>query len=416
MTGSKLWTRSFVIISLVNFLVGMSLLLLMIVVTKVATDRFDASPALAGLSASIFTIGAFVTRPICGKWLHQVGQARMVYTGAILNLALTLLYFAANSNTVLLVIRLLHGAAFGTMTLATATIVAHIVPRERYGEGIGYFTLGQTMATAIGPFLGLLLLRHGSFNTIIIVCASVSAIGLLLLPLASVKNLELTEEQLAETKGFKLRNFVEPKVIPIGLTVMATFICSSSVTSFLALYSEDIQLTRAASVFFIVYAAVMFVTRPLIGRRFDVKGENSVMYPALIIFALSLAIYSQARHGLVLLMAAAIMGVGFGAVQSSGRVISIKITAPHRVGQATSTFYIFGDIGLGVGPLLCGLLVPSTGYRGAYVIMAVLAVLCLPLYHVLYGRRARPGLRPSHADTAQDVETRGPRYQTPDSQ
>ncbi|MBN1631992.1 MAG: MFS transporter, partial [Thermoleophilia bacterium] len=56
------------------------------------------------------------------------------------------------------------------------------------------------------------------------------------------------------------------------------------------------------------------------------------------------------------------------------------------MGQATSTFYIFGDTGLGLGPLLCGLLIPWTGYRGMYGVMGGLAVVSLVLYHLLHGR------------------------------
>jgi MFS family permease len=58
------------------------------------------------------------------------------------------------------------------------------------------------------------------------------------------------------------------------------------------------------------------------------------------------------------------------------------------MGQATSTFYIFGDTGLGLGPLLCGLLIPWIGYRGMYGVMAAVAVVSLVLYHTLHGRRA----------------------------
>jgi MFS family permease len=93
----------------------------------------------------------------------------------------------------------------------------------------------------------------------------------------------------------------------------------------------------------------------------------------------------------VLLLAAAVMGLGFGAIQACGRALTIKVTPLHRMGQATSTFYIFGDTGLGLGPLLCGLLIPLTGYRGMYGVMAVVAAASLIIYHVLHGRHAGGG-------------------------
>jgi MFS family permease len=279
--------------------------------------------------------------------------------------------------------------------VAAGTIVASVVPSKRYGEGLGYFTLSQIMATALGPFIGLLLIRHGSFDSVIIACAIASAAGLLIMPVLSVKDVELTAEQVEETKGFRLGSYIEPKVVPVALVVMVVYLCYGSVISFLALYSEEIGLMGAAGFFFIVYATVTFLTRPFVGRRFDAKGENSVIYPAIPVFALGLAALSQARHGYMLLIAAAIMGLGYGAIQSSGQAIAVKVTPPHRSGLANSTFYTFADIGSGVGPLLCGLLVPLTGYRGMYLAMAIVAVGGLVLYYALYGRHAGGGVTAS---------------------
>lgn len=385
----KLLTRNFVVLTLENFLIAMNYYLLIVAVSKFATDEFGVSTALAGFSASIFVVGGLVARPLCGKWIHRVGQTGTLYAGALLSLVMTLLYFAATSVGLLLIIRFVHGASFGILTVAAGTIIAGVVPRERYGEGIGYFGLSVTVATGIGPFIGLLLGRHGSFDAIIIACSIAAAIGVLILPLLSLKDPELTKEQLEETKGVRLRNFIEPSVIPIGLVTMLLYLCYASVVSFLALYSEEIQLETAAGYFFVVYAAAMFVTRPFVGRRFDLKGENAIIYPAIPVFAAGLLVFSQARQGAVLLLAAAIIGIGLGAVTSSGQTLVAKITPPHRLGLANSTFLMLADIGVGVGPLLCGFLIAVTGYRGMYVVMTGVAAACLVLYHVLYGGRKR---------------------------
>ena len=387
MTRQKLWTRSFAIITLENFLVALNFYLLMIVVAKFATDRFGVSTAVAGLAAGIFIAGGLVARPLSGKWIRRVGQTRMLYAGALLGLALTLLYFAATTPALLLLIRFLHGVAFGITTVATGTIVAGVVPRERYGEGIGYFATGATVAVGIGPLIGLLLIQHGSFNAIILTCSIVSAIALLIIPLLSVSELELTKEQVEEARGFRLSTYIEARVVPISLVLFVSYMCYSSIVSFLALYAEEIHLVAAAGFFFVVYAVVVFISRPFVGRRFDARGENSVMYAALFIFALGLALFSQARGAWVLLLAAAAIGFGFGAVQSSGQAIVIKLTPPHRMGLAISTRFMFIDMGTGIGPLLWGLLIPITGYRGMYAVVATVAAGCLLLYYALYGKR-----------------------------
>ncbi len=389
MTAQKLWTRSLVIITLENFLLALNFWLLLSVAAKFATDRFGASTALAGFAASIFIIGAIIGRPLSGRWIHRVGQTRLIYLGNLLGLILTVLYFAVDSAGTLLLLRFLHGAVFGVTHVAVGTIVAGVVPRRRYGEGIGYFTLGQIMATAVGPLIGLPLIQQGDFASVIVICSVASALGLFLLPLLAVKDLKLTDEQLTETRGFKLSNYVELGALPIALVALVLYFCYANIISFLALYSQEVRLTGAANFFFLLCAAAMLVTRPFVGRLFDAKGENAVIYPALPLFALGIAVFSQARAGYVLLLAAFVIGLGFGAVQTSGQTIAVKITPPHRAGLATSTFYMFADIGAGMGPLLCGLVIPFAGYRGMYLAVAAVAAGGLALYHATYGR-AKP--------------------------
>ena len=214
------------------------------------------------------------------------------------------------------------------------------------------------------------------------------AAGLLLLPFLSVENVRLTEGQLEEARGFKLRSFIEPRAVPIALVTMVLYLCYASIVAFLALYAEHIRLVSTASVFFIVYAVVVFLARPSVGRRFDARGENSVMYMAIAGFAIGLAVFSQARNSWMLLLAAVINGIGFGALQSSGQTIAVKSAPPHRMGLATSTFFLFADIGVGVGPLLAGVIIASIGYRGAFGVLTGVVAGCVLLYYALHGRQA----------------------------
>ena len=104
-------------------------------------------------------------------------------------------------------------------------------------------------------------------------------------------------------------------------------------------------------------------------------------------FALGMLLFSQAGHGISLLLAGALIGLGYGNFISCAQAISIKDVLPHKLGLATATFFIFVDLGFGVGPYLLGFLIPFTGYRGLYLIMAILILATIPLYYFLYGRK-----------------------------
>jgi MFS family permease len=166
MRKPKLWTKDFFIITFVQLFFALNFYLLMIIISVFATDKFDSSPSVAGLAASIFVIGSLFARFLTGRWIERIGRKKTLYGGLLLGVVMTLLYFVANNIFSLLVIRLLHGASFGIITTTAAIIVASIIPIERRGEGIGYFALSVTLATAIGPFLGMFLSQHGNYDVI----------------------------------------------------------------------------------------------------------------------------------------------------------------------------------------------------------------------------------------------------------
>lgn len=361
----------------------MNYYLLMIIVSEYAMNEFGASSSQAGFAASIFVIGALIARLFAGKWIARIGYKKMLCVGVIASIVITLAYFWVNGIVLLLVIRFLHGAAFGITSTSSATIVADIVPVDRRGEGIGYYSLSQTLATAIGPFLGMFLSQHGSYGMIFVACTITSAISVAITPFLSLRKTELTEEQIKGMHGFKPSNFIERKAVPISIIALLIYVCYSSVVSFLTVYSKEIHLVDAASFFFIVYAVVVLASRPAVGRTFDRRGENVIMYPAILIFAIGMFLFSQSYYGIVLLLAAAFIGLGLGAIQSSTQTIAVKVTPYHRMGLANSTYFMLADVGMGLGPLLVGFLIPFSGYRGMYTVVTIVALACIFLYYLV---------------------------------
>lgn len=388
MSKPPLWTKDFLIVAFLNFFVAMNFYLLMVIISGFAIETFGSSPGEAGLAVGIFVIGALISRLICGKWIERVGRKRMLYGGLILGLVMSLLYAAINGITFLLVVRFVHGIAFGVVSTTAGTIVADIVPKQRLGEGLGYFMLSVTLATAIGPFLGMSMVRHSGFAMVFGTCAVAAAASLASALFLSVPEIDLTEEQLKAMKSFSLESFFEFKAIPISVFCGIIYFCYSSVLSFITPYAKEVRLMDAASLFFLVYAITVLISRPYTGKLFDAHGENTTMYPAILVFVAGIILFGQARHGGTLLLGAAFIGLGSGAIQSVSQAISVKVAPHHRIGVATATFFIFMDAGAGIGPFLFGLFVPITGYRGIFTGAAGVAFVCLFLYYVFHGKQA----------------------------
>lgn len=97
-------------------------------------------------------------------------------------------------------------------------------------------------------------------------------------------NHDIVTEEQSRPKG--LSAFLQKEALPISCVVILVGIAYASVLSFLSIYSEMLHLVTASSFFFIVFAVVTFVTRPFTGKIYDHFGENKVMYPVLLSFAI----------------------------------------------------------------------------------------------------------------------------------
>ncbi len=387
MTQSKLWTKDFIIMSASTFFGSLTFYLLITTLSVYAMEEFNASQSMAGLASSIFVVGALVFRLFAGKYMEVIGRKKMLYGGLFLFLIMMLFYFIVDNMNVLLIIRFIHGASFGVFTTATAAVINDIIPNERRGEGISYFSLSITLAMAVGPFLGLYLSQQGSFTMIFGVCTIFSLISTIILLFVHIPKGDITKEQLDAMKGFRLKDFFEIKAVPISIIIAIMGFAYSGILSFMTSYAKEINLMEAASFFFLVYAVFILVSRPFTGRLLDQKGDNIVIYPAIILFAIGLVTLNQAHHGFTLLLAGALIGLGFGTLSSCCQAIALKESPQHRVALATSTYFVFMDSGVGIGPFLLGFIIPMVGFRGLYLTLAVVVFASIFLYYVLHGRK-----------------------------
>lgn len=385
----RLWTKDFLLDTIINFILYLIYYLLMVNITVFATEELHTSLSAAGLVSGIFVLGILVGRLLSGKWIEKIGRRKTLYIGALLYFIVTFFYFTAHDVSILCIIRFLHGLAFGVAATATSTIITSIIPSTRRGEGINYYALSTSLASAIGPFLGMFFHQLAGFNFIFIFCTSLLGINVILTLFLNVEEIELTEKQLADLKGFKIESFIEYSTLPIAIIAIIVGLCYSSVLSFLDAYARVLNLVSAGTFFFVVYAMTVTITRPFTGILFDRKGENSVIYPCYIFLAIGLLILSQTHQGWVLLLAGAFIGLGYGTFFSNGQAVSVKIAPPHRMALATSTYFLFLDFGLGIGPFLLGFLRPMFGFPGIYRATAVLSLFCLFLYYELHGKKVR---------------------------
>ena len=383
--SQRLWTGDFVLAIVTNLCISMVFYLLMTTMALYAVDRFRASESAAGLASSSFLIGALVARIFAGKFLDFVGRRRTLALSLVVFVVASVAYLPVDDLTLLILLRFVHGLAFGTGNTAITASVMGLIPAHRRGEGIGYFGISSTLSTAAGPFLAVILLQEVGYDALFVFSAACSLAGLALSLVLRLPERTPSPEERARLWRLPLSDMVDPAALPIASLMLVTGFAYSSVLTFLNSYTASEGFATAAGGFFLVYAIVVLLSRLVMGRIQDYRGDNAVVYPTLVSFALGLALLGTAPSGLVVVVAGAFVGFGFGALMPSAQAIAVTEAPPHRVGTATSTFYLLLDTGTGLGPLLLGVLIPVTGFHGMYLVLAALVLASALLYHRVHG-------------------------------
>lgn len=384
-----IFSGTFVAISLINMLGLAGYYAIFVVSTRYLSEVFHASPALAGLATGLIVIGCLVGRFFTGSIVHSAGYRRVLFCGVVLYLLTNAAYFFADSLTLIFLVRFVSGVAVGIVGTVTGTIVAMVVPPQFHGRGIAYFSMSTALSLCFGPFIGIALVDTLGYEGIFAIGTAMAFANLTLVPFVKV-----TARKKIGPHKITLADFIEPKLIPFSLLVCVVCLAWGNIQAFMAAYARTYDVVAAASLFFLVYAVAILFSRPFSGKIYDAHGAPVILYPALVILAVSLGLLWSTHESWSVLLAGALAGLGFGNFQSVAQVSAISMVTRERYAQATSTFYIFFDLGIGLAPYLAGYVVPHAGYDGLYGLNAVVVALCLVWYAAMHSS-GRLSHRPS---------------------
>ena len=393
---SKLWTRDYVLGIAINLFLLLNYFPLITMTTDYAMELFGASAAVAGAAASVFILGAVVSRLGSGALLDKIGRKRMLVGGLVVDAVCSVFYFFVADLAALFVLRIAHGLAFGAASTAISTVATSIVPADRKGEGIGYYMLSVTMGAAIGPSLGIRMAQAGSY-TLVFACSMVFICVALVLaivlrvpaPTGTGGYVTLSGKPAQRPVRHGIARIIEPAAVPISAVACLVFFAYSSLLAYLSRFGQETGLEAATGWFFVIYALTMFVTRPFTGKLFDRRGAHVVMVPAFVSLGVGMAVLGTANSGLGVFAAAALCGFGVGTAQACGLTIAVQKTPIENIGLANSTYYALLDTGVGLGPMVLGLLIPYLGINGVYLAMTGVAAAALVLFLII-SRKPKP--------------------------
>ncbi|MDI6812175.1 MAG: MFS transporter [Desulfitobacteriaceae bacterium] len=376
----KLWTRDFILIALINLIIFLGFQMLMPTLPFFVT-YLGGSNAAAGLVIGVFAVSSVLIRPFAGKAIDTYGRKGVFLLGLVVFLMSVLAYHWLASIVVLMLFRFIHGLGWGASSTAGGTIAADVIPKKRLAEGMSFYGLASNLSMAIGPALGLYLIQRYSFGALFFSSASTVVLALLF---ALVIHYQKTPPNSAKVKA----SLFEKSAFRPSLIIFFVTMTYGAIVSFLALYTKELGIGNIGP-FFTVYALTLIVVRPVFGKVADRRGYNIVMIPGLLAVLVTMILISKSQALGLLLTAAVIYGIGFGAVQPTLQAMAVQNVPFNRRGAANGTFYSAFDLGIGLGSGIWGTVAQFFGYSQMYLWAAVPAIIAFILY-LTQGRQPRP--------------------------
>lgn len=374
--AARLWSRSFIFIMVANALLFM-VFEMMLPTLPLFVSKLGGGASQVGLVTGIFMFSAILIRPFTAKLAAKFDKKYLLLTGLAICALMTGAYYLSTSIGMILVFRVLHGLGFGLATTYFATLATASIPKERRGEGLGYFGVGETVAVSVGPLIGTAILMRYDFHNLFFGGALILLLAVLMTAFISRKpQTEIETDARHEEAKVKL---IERKVLFPSLLILLVGIAAGSVMSFIALYAAEKGFVSVAWFFFIV-AAASFAVRLVSGKMFDRLGPGSVLVPSAFFMIAGIWLLTLAGSETLFLLSAVLYGLGFGAVFPAIQTWCVNRVGEHEHENAMASFFNFFDLGIGGGAMLLGLVASAFSYELVYDVAIAVMVVYLLMY------------------------------------
>jgi MFS family permease len=334
-------------------------------------DRYGAGPTAVGTTILLYGVASVAGRPLAGRYLRTGDPWRLMTLSVLVGAAALALTPLAPNLPVMLVLRVVDGAAVGIFYTAAATSVVQETPHERRGRVLAYFSVPLFLGTAMGPVLGDAVIGWRGLDATWLVSAVVL---LLAAPVTLTRARPAAAGPPPEPEPF-LATLVQPTAVWPALVLALSVVGYAGFQALVPLYGPQIGLPATGTVFF-VYSFLTLVIRIAGAGLFDRLPIVAVVFAGCVANVLGLLVAGLWAAPAALYLAAALMAVAIALQYVLLMKMSLTGVPRAREGSVVAAYSISYDVGAGLGAVALGMVVSATGsYRSAFLAGALAGVL-----------------------------------------
>ena len=375
----KLWNGNYWKVMIANFTLFFAFYLLTPLLPLYLSEHFHATKDVIGVVLSGYTVMALLSRPFSGYLVDTFDRKKVLMWCFFLFFIFFAGYLAASTLLLFTIVRTLHGAPFGSVTVANSTMAIDVLPASRRNEGIGYYGLSNNLAMAIAPTAGLLLYHETrNFHLLFWLALVIAGIGMAVD--ATIKNqpaLNSKTQKLKNSKNLiRLDRFFLTNGWLLAVNMVFFGFCFGVLSNYLAIYCKDVMgRTGGTGVYFALLSVGLIASR-LQGSKGLREGKLSRnAAEGVVLSALGYTLFVACPNDFGYYTSALLIGLGNGHMWPAFQNMIINVANHNQRGTANSTILVSWDVGMGLGVLIGGVASEYLGYVEAFWIAASVQIM-----------------------------------------
>ena len=380
MSSERLWSPAFINYGVSSGIFYMTQYVLVAALPIILTAELGGTALDAGLAMTYFQIGTILCRPFAGRLIDGLDKRIILLISSALFFVIMGLFNLTTSLQTIFVLRGLHGAIFALGTTVMAALAVVVLPASRKGVGINMFAVFSNIAMVLGPAVGLYALQAYGSSALYMFLTIMTALALVLSNVIRLPK-ELAKPKQKTSKGWSISQFIEKRSLPWALMGLFIGFTYSGVLVFIPIELNSMGAGVWGSVFFALFALMIIISRPLVGKVYARYGSRFVIYPGVGLFIIGLAILGVVSTPVGIICTAPLLGLGYGAAQPAFQALAVQSAPIERAGVSTATYFLALDIAVGAGSVILALIANALGYQYLYQITSLIMIIALALYH-----------------------------------
>lgn len=381
MAKEKLWNSNYVKVWLANFMIFFSFMIVTPLLPLYLSDTYQADKDTIGFVLSGYTLTALLARPLAGYLVDSYSRRVVLLICYFFFFALFAGYLIAGTMTLFAIIRTVHGAPMGAVTVANSTCAIDVLPSSRRAEGIGYYGLSNNLATSIAPTVGLLIYdKIGNYDIIFLIALCTAVIGFVINATVHfpVKEIVPNKNPISFDRFFLVKGWSE------GVVIMSVGLSYGVLVTYLAIYGkEELGMTAGTGAWFAVLCTGLILSR-LIGARSLRKGRVvQNVNRGILISVFGYLLFALMKNPVGFYGAAIIIGLGNGHIFPGMQTMFVNLAPNNQRGTANSTLLTCWDVGMGIGVVFGGIAIHHSGYSAAFWFAFIVNLLGV-IFYFLY--------------------------------